>query len=238
MPIFELNQILVKLLNFLVIAFSLISFHSYSQEKKDSLFYNNSFKLDLLPLYYDFFDNRVQIRAGIEYEKFLKDNISLCGYFDFGVYDKYKFIKYYNFFNENQGLYSITQNVTIKGLHLLPSVNYFFHSPKKKTNRNFFGSVILDLGYYQKKLTYMNSNTLESYSYKYNQSKFGAGLGLGVKSDFGSRFFLELKTSFFAKIFYSNSDKTKNQMKSLDAQWTSQNYKFWWITNLKIGYAF
>jgi len=191
-----------------------------------------------LPLYYDFFDNKVQIRAGLEYEKFIKKNISISGYLDLGVYDKYKFIKYYNFFNENQGFYSIQQDVTVKGFHLIPGINYYFHRLQKSSNRSLFGSAMIDFGFYQKIFAYLNSNSLENYSEKYNQKKLGAGIGIGIKSDFGSRFFIELKTSIFTKFFNSLSKDGKSQMKSLDAQWTSTNYKFWWITNLKIGYAF
>ena len=39
-------------------------------------------------------------------------------------------------------------------------------------------------------------------------------------------------------IFNSVSDNGRLPIKSLDAQWTSTNYNFWWISNLKIGYAF
>lgn len=223
---------------YIFLIFQFIFLHSYSQEAKDSIYNNNSLKLDIIPLYYDFFDNRVQIRAGLEFEHYLNENTSLSSYLDIGVYDKYKFIKYYNFFNENQGMYSIEQDIRISGFHLIPGYNYYFYKGKKNSNRNFFGSAMLDYGYYQKRFAYFNSKSLEEYAEKYNQHKLGLGLGLGFKNNFGSCFYFEFKTSLFAKIFHSISLPDKNEMKSLDAQWTSQNYNLWWITNLKIGYAF
>ena len=222
----------------LLIVFIFSFFNSFSQEKPDSTVQLNSVKLDLLPLYYVFFDNRVQIRAGLEFERYILKKSSLSCYLDLGLYDKYKFIKYYNLFNENEGLYSIQQDITIKGFHLLPGYNYYFYRSKKKDTHKAFVGCMLDFGYYQKGIAYYNSLTRESYTDTYNQKKLGIGLSLGVKNNFGKHFFAELKTSLFTKIFNYISLDEKPLMKSLDSQWTSTDYNFWWITNIKIGYAF
>ncbi|OFX32752.1 MAG: hypothetical protein A2X08_06815 [Bacteroidetes bacterium GWA2_32_17] len=211
---------------------------SFSQEKSDSLLYKKSIKIDLLPLYNDFFDNRVQIRVGCEYEQeFLKKSSVSC-YIDAGLYDKYKFIKYYDFFNQQQGLYSIEQDVLIIGFHIIPSYNYYFYTFKNHPNEKLFSSIVLDFGYYKKELTYYNSQTNDRYSDSYNQNKLGVGLSLGYENQFGKHFSLEIKTSFLTKVFNYVSENGRISIKSLDAQWTSTNCNFWWVSNLKIGYAF
>jgi hypothetical protein len=189
-------------------------------------------------LYFVFFDNRVQIRIGVEFEKLILKKSSISCYLDIGMYDKYRFVKFYNFFNENSGMYSVEQDITIKGFHLLPGYNYYFFNSKKNKNRKAFASALLDFGYYQKGISYLNSQTRESYEETYNQKRLGFGVGLGVRNNIGKHFFAELKTSIFTKLFNSMSKDERPPMKSLDSQWTSKDYNFWWITNIKIGYAF
>ncbi|NCO55627.1 MAG: hypothetical protein GW876_09550 [Bacteroidetes bacterium] len=211
---------------------------SFSQEKADSLLKTNCIKLDIIPLYNIFFDTRVQIRIGAEYEKVFSKKSSLSVYIDGGLYDKYKFIKYYDFFNQQQGLYSVEQDISIIGFHIIPSYNYHFYTFKNHFNEKLFSSLLLDYGYYSKKLNSYNSQTKESSFDNYNQNKLGVGIGIGYKNRFSKHFSLEIKTSFITKIFNSVSDNGRLPIKSLDAQWTSTNYNFWWISNLKIGYAF
>jgi hypothetical protein len=231
-----LNHFFIKYITALVVV-SGFYLSSFSQEKIDSLNHNQSLKLDLLPLYYDFFDTRVQIRAGIEYERNISENSSLSCYLDMGLYDKYKFIKYYDFFNEHLGMYSVQQNISIFGIHLIPGYNYYFFTTKDK-QISLFAGVVTDFSYYHKEFEYFNSQTSDKYSNSYNQKKLGAGLSLGLKNYVGTHVYIEFKTSLLTKIFGSLSKKEGIPIKSLDAQWTSLDYKLWWITNLKIGYAF
>jgi hypothetical protein len=225
----------------LIITLSVICnpfFQAFSQEKCDSIIHKNSIKFDVVPLYHVFFDNRIQIRAGIEYERYRTKKSSIACYMDFGLYDKYGFIKYYDFFNQNQGMYFIQQKILIKGFHLLPSYNYYFDTFKKRPKSGFFVGAIADVGFYWKKVDYINSSTLENYSDKYNQAKLGIGLSLGFKKYYGKHFFGELKTSALIKLYNYITEQGRNPVKSLDAQWTSPSYNFWWISNIKIGYAF
>jgi hypothetical protein len=210
---------------------------SLSQEKNDSLNFKNSIKLDLIPLYYDFFDSRVQVRIGAEYDHNISNNSFVSCYLDAGLYDKYKFIKYYDFFNENLGIYSIQQDISIIGFHIIPGYSYYFYNTTDK-QINLFAGAIMDFGYYHKEFESFNSQTLERNSNNYNQKKLGIGLSLGFKNYIGTHIFIELKTSLSTKIFNLISKDERTPIKSLDAQWTSTDYKFWWITNLKIGYAF
>ncbi|MBI4945606.1 MAG: hypothetical protein HY840_04305 [Bacteroidetes bacterium] len=209
-----------------------------SREKEDTLLYSNAVKLDFIPLYDVAFDSRFQIRIGLEYEKYISKNSSSTCYLDAGLYDRYDFIKYYGFFSQNQGMYSIQQRVSVTGFHLLPGYNYYFYTFRRNQNRRFFSSAVLDFGYYHKILSSLNTLTSVTEGNRYSQMKFGAGIGLGFKNSFGKHLFYELKTSMFAKLYNYISESGRNSIRSLDAQWTSPNYNFWWISNIKIGYAF
>ncbi|NVO03930.1 MAG: hypothetical protein HXX09_14630 [Bacteroidetes bacterium] len=231
------TQILIKLVSILTIIFSL-SNSVFSQEKNDSLICKNAVKFDFVPLYYDIFDNRVQLRFGLEYEKYISKKYSLGCYLDIGLYDKYSFIKYYDFFNSNLGMYSIKQDVMIYGFHLLPEFNYYLYTSKRNSKRSFFVGAMLDFGFNKKNLDYFNSQTQSSSHDKYSQTNLGGGVSLGMKNYLGKHFFAELKTSGFIKIFNWVSEENRIPMISLDAQWTSKDYKYWWISNIKIGYAF
>jgi hypothetical protein len=224
----------IKLITSLFFVMSL-SLHSFSQEKIDSIIQNSAVKFDLVPLYSDLFDNRVQIRFGAEYEKKISKKASLECYLDIGLYDKYIYIKYYNFFNP---LYSIEQKVKIIGFHLLPGYNYYFYTSKKNPNRKYFAGAALDFGFYKKTLEYYNNQTSSGYPDNYYQLKLGVGLGLGLRNYVGKNIFFEFRTSMFTKGFSYISKDDRIAISSLDALWTSTNFKFWWISNLKIGYAF
>src|SRR4051812_7042683 len=89
-----------------------------AEEKSDSLQYKNSISIDVIPFYHVLFDTRIQIRIGAEYERVLSKKSFISGYLDIGLYDKYNFIKYYDFFSQNQDMYFIQQKVSIAGFHL------------------------------------------------------------------------------------------------------------------------
>lgn len=209
-----------------------------SQEKKDSVIHYNYVKLDFVPFYYDLFENRSQRRIGMEYERYINEKSSVTSYLDIGRYDHYDYIKYYDFFSLNQRMYSIRQNVSIIGFHLIPGYNYYFYKSGKKNGMSFFSSAVMDFSFYKKEAVYYNDHSTDVYSDAYNQIKTGFGLSLGVKKSYGKHFFIEVKTSVVAKIFNYISEDERNQMMSLDALYTSTDYRFWWISNLKAGYAF
>lgn len=204
----------------------------------DTSAFKNAIKLDLFPLYYDFFDYRDQIRAGIEYERKINYRSFAALYMDIGVFDDYTFIKYYDFFNQNQGMYSVEQKAIIKGIHIQPSYNYIFFRSKKKPNHGVFAGSIIDFHCYKKNLETYNSQTSEKSNYRYNQLKMGLGLHMGAKYAFNRHFFAEVKTSLYVKIYYHISVQFVNPVMPLNAQWTDSKYNFWWVSNLKIGYAF
>ncbi|NTW33188.1 MAG: hypothetical protein HGB12_11285, partial [Bacteroidetes bacterium] len=172
-----------------------------AQKNKDSTSYKNSIKIDLLPLYYDFFDTRMQIRTGIEYERNIKPDFFAACFLDIGLFDNYVFKKYYDFFIQNQGFYSVEQKASIMGFHFMPSYNYYIFKSKNKQKQGIYFSVIMDVNYYLKNIEIYNSKTEVKTSNKFSQLRYGVGFNLGAKYAFGSHFFAEMKTSLLTKIF-------------------------------------
>jgi hypothetical protein len=198
----------------------------------------NFVSIDLVPLYYDFFDYRKQIRMGVDYSRQFKTHWFVNGAIDCGLFDDYTFTKYYDFFNQGTGYHYIREDALITGFHFLPSGNYFFWQSKSKPGQGMYCSAILDLNFYRKKTDIYNSQTLENSSDVIKQFKTGAGVSLGGKCNIGRHFFTEIRTSIFGKIFFITSDKNINAIRSINAQWNSNDYNFWWVSNLKLGYAF
>jgi hypothetical protein len=222
----------------ILLLFSIFFSSDINAQIADSSQKKNAIKLDLVPAYYDFFDYRKQIRVGLEYERTLNQKAFISSDIDIGLFDEYTFCKYYDFFNQNQGTYFIRQDATIKGFHLIPAYNYYLFRSKKKPNQGVFAGGLVEYRFYQKKLDIYNSQTFEKTSEKYKQTTLGAGVQVGVKYSFGKHFFLGFRTSFTMKILNHISEKDVNEIKALNAQWTDSKNRFWWVTNLKVGYAF
>lgn len=238
MPNYLKTNILLKVI--IVFFLSLIFFSSHVKAisySGDSL-YRHVLKLDLAASYYTFFDNKKQLRIGVEYEKKVTAFAFLSCYLDIGMYDNYKFIKYYDFFGQNQDMYFLEQDVMTKGFHIMPGYNYSILKIRKVPRLKFFAGGVLDASFYQKKINYFNSQTLDKSDKKVYQYKTGIGPSLGVHYKLGTHIIAEAKTFLGVKILNIISDKNAHIIKSLNAQWTDTQNHFWWVTNLKIGYAF
>jgi hypothetical protein len=207
--------------------------------QSDSLpLHKNAVKIDLVPYYYDFFDIRKQVRGAVELERYLDRKSSVSLFCDIGLYDDYTYRKYYDFFNQNQGLHWTEQRVQIRGFHLQPSYNRYFLKSEKRLLRNIYAGAGFDFQYYWKLLEIDNSLIEKSMKYDYYQLRLGAGLHIGLKYFFGKHFFTEVKTKLYTCVFTHVSQNGMNPIRPLNTQWTDSGYKFWWVSNLIIGYAF
>lgn len=225
--------------SFLALQIILVNFCPRSKaQKQDTVFNKYSFALDLVPFYFDFFDNRVQARTGIDFEMNVTKRTFISFYWDMGLYDDYTFTKYYNFFNQGQGFYAVEQHTKVSGFHFIPGYNFYFWRSKVKQNQGMYAGGIIDLNYYRKLHDKYNSLTGESAFAKKHQFRTGAGVSIGGKYFFGSHFFAEIKTSFLAKIFVVASEQDVPVIRPINAQWADRKNNFWWVTNLNIGYAF
>jgi hypothetical protein len=222
----------------LVCFFLLLSFCGFAQTGKDTSIYKNVIKIDLIPFYYDVFDYRQQIRVGLEFERRINPKSSVSCNIDAGMLDKYSFTKYYDFFSQQQGMYSVRRDVTINGFHIMPGYNYYLLRSAKKPLPGITAGGVIDFHYYLKKLDCSNSQTLEATANIYNQKTMGAGISTGAAYGFGTHWFAEIKTCLLVKIFNSVSLQNMESVKPLNAQWTDKKNNFWWFSNIKIGYAF
>lgn len=214
-----------------------LCFSVHSQEKKDSVAFKNSVKFDFVPILYDVAYYH-QLRLGLAYERNLNLKTFVECNLDFGIYNEYSYTKYYDFFNQNQGLYYVQQDVLVKGFHFLPAYNYFLIPSKSKLNQGVYAGVLVDFHYYNKKLNTFNSQSFEKTDEKYFQTKSGMGLCFGYKYGLTKHIFAEIKTSLLVKIFSYTSAKNKNEMLPLNAQWVDSKYRLWWVSNVMISYAF
>lgn len=211
---------------------------SHAQKNDSVTSQKNAVKIDLIPFYYDFFDYRKQIRMGIEYERKINQKYFFASELDIGLFDEYNFTKYYDFFSQNLGMFYIKQNVQIKGFHFIPSYNYCLWRSKIKVDQGLFGGGNIEYRLYHKKLDYYNSQTNESSSDAMNQTTIGAGVNLRIKYLLFKHFYCELKTAFSVAFYNHRSTNNPNFIKSLNAQWTDNKNRFWWVSNIKICYAF
>jgi len=206
--------------------------------QKDTVTFRNALKIDLVPVYYDFFDTRKQIRLGIEYERQLNEKSFAAIGADFGMFDHYTYIKYYDFYNQGPGLYSVETIVKNLGFHLLPSYNYFLWKSRNNNNTGLFAGCIIDFHLYQKILNSTNELNATGYTEKYFQTRMGAGLSLGGRFGMGRHFFADFRSSLLGKLFRTTSINNVPQIKPLNAHWTNRKYTLWWVTSLNISYAF
>lgn len=198
----------------------------------------NVVKLDIIPLYYNFFDYRKQRRVGIEYEREIKRASFLGCYLDLGLYDDYSYTKYYDFFNQAQGIHYIKQDVVIKCIHILPS---YMESATNDRDKNGFMlkmGCVGDFQCYHKDISIRNSLMNETSHLKYNQYRIGVGPGASLYYPLNGRISLEVRTSFIVEFFVKSTAENVSEIRPLDAQWAEKNYTGWWISNIKIGYAF
>lgn len=209
-----------------------------AQHTKDSTIYKNAVKLDMVPLYFDFFDTRKQIRIGFEYERRFTPRGFLAFNFDVGMFDDYDFIKYHDFFNQTTGFYATKTHVKNYGIHFMPSYNYLFWKARKMANTGLFASGIIDFHYYQKILNSENGLDGSNYTSKYFQTCMGAGFGLGGRVGLGRHFFIDLRSSLLGRVFRVISIEDVPQIKPLNATWTNRKYTIWWVNSLQLSYAF
>ncbi|MBK6330027.1 MAG: hypothetical protein IPF62_05675 [Bacteroidetes bacterium] len=198
---------------------------------------NQAIKLDLAASYFTIFDNRKQLRVGLQYEKKITQQSILNWNMDIRNYDHYSFIKYYDFFNQQQGLYSIEQKVLITGFHLTPAYYTLIYQPHWLKPLKWFAGGGVDLSFYQKKINDFNSQTNEQSFQKIYQAKIGMGPSLSARYLITKHFFVELSSHFFMRIWKGISEKNVAIIQSHNAHWTDIHNQFWWVTQLKIAYA-
>mgnify|MGYP000607404161 CR=1 FL=1 len=221
----------------LLLGFAFSPTFANSDSRPDSSGYKTLITADLLPFYYNFFDAKIQYRLGAGYSRNNHAAWFIAHYTDFGIYDKYTFTKYYNLFNENNGLYYVENKVFIAGIHYVPSFNFYLIRTKPGSINSIFSGIAMDFSLYHKQHTHFNSSTgLETESH-YRQFRVGAGVQMGSRYRLSKRFFTEMRMSFFTNVMNYRNDDESTPIRSLHALWTRNDYKLWLTANICVGYV-
>ena len=210
-----------------------------SQEIKVSYpnFRNNIIKLNLIPIS-ALINGHNQKWVGIEYERFLKQNLSVSLAADVGLFEDYSFIKYHDYFNEHDG-FSYTQiNSQTWGYHLKPSIKYYFLTTKSKKGQGFYLGGMLDFNQYFNNTEIFKSRPNSTNQYGLTTGRLCAGTLLGAQYVAFSRISIDLNISIVACLITINSSDDFKEIDPLNAIWVFNGNTGWSTVNLMIGYAF
>jgi len=214
-----------------------LSVSGFSQHGNVEVQRNNILKLNLISLP-PLFNNLNQQWLGIEYQRIISKKISVALMSNFGLFEKYTFTKYYNFFDEKEGFYHISEDVRIPGYHIIPTVNYYFLSHVDKPGQGIFISGKIDYYHYFIKKEIFNSLTNKTDKLQNSTYRFSIGLGIGVQYIAFNRFSLDLNISVFTKIISQSSEENMPELYPENSFWRSANNSTWSTINLMLGYKF
>lgn len=195
----------------------------------------NAIKFDFVTVYNTIFDIRKQYRLGLEYETRDSSQWSQCYHLDFGVFDKYKFYRYYSFYDEDA--YHEMTAVKTYGFHFLYSLKYTFKRSLEKKLR-YFAALTADANFFKRKNKEYSSQTLISDFSKQHQFRLGIGPDLGVNFSLFKRFTLELKSAMLFKVYTWKSNKEGLFLRPNKAVWYGTQHDFWILPRINLGYEF
>jgi len=205
--------------------------------EQQSNFRNNIIKLNAIPIA-QAINGHNQKWLGVEYERFIKHNLSVGALVDFGLFEDYTFIKYHDYFDENEGFSYTRKDVVTRGYHFIPSVKFYFLSTKQKKGQGFYISGCLDFNQYFKKSEIYFSQT-NSFAYENSSTtRLSAGATLGGQFVAFTRLVIDLNISIYGKLFSVSRGQNNSEIPPLNATWVFNDNKGWSTVNLMIGYAF
>lgn len=218
-----------------------LCFSLFSKAQTDAIpkpdFRNNFVKLSLLPISQSI-NGHNQKWFGIEYERFLKQKISISITVDAGLFEDYTFIKYYDFFEEQDGFSYCQTDARTRGYHIIPALKYYFLATKNKKGQGFYLSGALDFSQYFKVTDIYYSATNSTDMFNSSTTRLSIGAFLGGQYVAFSRLAIDLNISIFASLFSVNNGKYSEVIKPLNALWIFDNNTGYSTVNLMIGYAF
>ncbi|HEY9114120.1 MAG TPA: hypothetical protein VIN10_05430, partial [Bacteroidales bacterium] len=75
---------------------------------------------------------------GMEYERFLKKNITLGAMANLGLFEDYSYIQYNDYFNEYDGYSYVKQDFRTWGFHFIPYCKYYFLITNSKKGQGVY----------------------------------------------------------------------------------------------------
>lgn len=223
-----------------IILFSLFSIFLLSSQivkSQEKIFRKNTVKLNLLPVT-GLFNGHNQKWVGIEYERFISKRISFAVLLNAGLFEDYTFIKYHDYFDEQNGFSYTKTDITTRGYHAIPSMKYSFLVMKKSPQNGFYILGNMDFNQYFGKSHYYYSLTGESGNSEKSTTRLSIGTSLGGRYIFFSRLVVEANIAVYARLFAFVEDKNQEEIEPLHATWKFKENKGWATINVMIGYAF
>jgi len=208
-----------------------------SQNDTSSISRKNFIKINLISLP-PLINNLNQKWIGLEYQRIIDERLSFAVTADFGIFQDYTYIKYHDFFDEDQGFSYTREDVRIPGYHIIPSLRYIFIRPFKKADISIYTAVNLD--YYQ---YFMNKSIYQSFTdqtttYHNSTIRFNIGGSIGAQYIVFNRFSLDLNISLFTKIYSKSTSDELPELYPENSFWKSNNNSTWATINLMLGYKF
>ena len=221
-------------MRFYLILFLIFLLHSAKALHKDTLKYKIVF-LDLVSSYNTFFNSRNQVRFNVGSEFHYGRKIFSSLSVDVGLFDKYKFIKYYDFFNATQGYTSVSTTVLVKGIHIQPGMNSPIVQSKTHFAKGIYMGLLSDVSFYRKTKHVFDDNTIEHFYAKGNQFKVNVGISSSLKYPIYKKWHLTIQTAINRSILRAMSSN-QIESKPLNAHWVDQSNRLSWFTQARICY--
>jgi len=234
------NSIISIAFRYLIIVLLLIITHLANAQRiipPGENFRNNIVKINILPLG-PMINGNNQKWLGLEYERFIDQQLSLSIVADAGLFEDYTYIKYHDYFDEHDGFsYTQLQSQTW-GYHLKPSIKYYFLTTKSKKGQGLYLGGMLDFNQYFNRTEIYEYASHSTTQFNKSTTRFCAGTILGAQYIAFSRITIDLNISLVACLFTVNSGDDSEQIDPLNAIWVFNGNSGWSTVNFMIGYAF
>jgi len=209
----------------------------YGQADSSKWDHSNIIKINLISLP-PLFNKLNQKWLGLEYQRLLNKKLSLALSSDFGVFEDYTYIKYYDFFDEDHGFSYTQEDIFISGFHIIPSINYYPLNFGGKAGQGLFIAGKIDYYHYKMNKQYYNSLTNQTDHSHNTTDRLNIGVAAGAQYIIIRRISIDLNISFFTKIISYSDSETLTELYPENSFWRSNDNSSWATINLMLGYSF
>ena len=179
-----------------------------AQDSIPGVFRKNNIQINFIPLI-PALSGQSQQWIGIEYQRYLKPNLSISALLNIGIFEDYTYKKYYDFFNQHQGFSYTQMDVTTRGYHIIPSAKYYYFLMDQRPGQGLYVGGKVDFNQYFKKSEYFDSGTQEAGNVDYSIFRIGLGSCIGIQYVAFSRLSIGVDLSFFFRVLAAGHGKQK-----------------------------
>jgi len=208
-----------------------------AQDSIPEVFRKNIVKINFIPII-PALSGQSQQWVGLEYQNYINSKFSVSLLLNTGIFEDYSYIKYYDFFNQQQGFSYTQMDVITRGYHIIPSAKYYYFLMNQRPGQGLYVGGKVDFNQYFKKSEYFNSGTQEAGNVNYSIFRIGIGSGIGIQYIAFSRLSIDVDLSFFFRILDQSTGSDQLKTPPINAFWKTDDDAFWATVQLMIGYAF